>query len=68
MQATGLAALGVWQHDWHRLRRALTGRLVLPGDADYDRVRRPFNTVYAHRRPAAVALRADESDVARCLE
>ncbi|MGM1061171.1 FAD-binding oxidoreductase [Saccharothrix sp. Mg75] len=68
MQATGLAALGAWDHDWHRLRRALTGRLVLPGDDDYDRARRPFNTVYAHRRPAAVALCADEPDVARCLE
>lgn len=68
MQATGLAALGVWEHDWNRLRRALTGRLVLPGDDDYDTVRRPYNLVYARRRPAAVALCADEDDVARCLE
>ncbi|MFI9005657.1 FAD-binding oxidoreductase [Actinosynnema sp. NPDC053489] len=68
MQATGLVALGAWERDWDRLRRGLTGRLVLPGDADYDTARRPYNTVYAHRRPAAVALCADESDVARCLE
>ncbi|QFZ20035.1 FAD-binding oxidoreductase [Saccharothrix syringae] len=68
VRATGLAALGAWDHDWNRLRRVLTGRLVLPGDAGYDEVRRPYNLVYAHRRPAAVALCADESDVARCLE
>jgi FAD/FMN-containing dehydrogenase len=68
IQATGLAALTPWEHDWTRLRRGLTGRLVLPGDADYDAVRRPYNTVYAHRRPAAIALCANESDVARCLD
>ncbi|MFE2757054.1 FAD-binding oxidoreductase [Actinosynnema sp. NPDC059335] len=68
LQATGLLALGTWERDWDRLRRSLTGRLVLPEDDDYDSLRRPFNTVYAHRRPAAVALCADESDVARCLE
>ncbi|ONI91822.1 FAD-binding dehydrogenase [Saccharothrix sp. ALI-22-I] len=68
IQATGLVALGAWEHDWDRLRRALTGRLVLPGDDAYDTVRRPYNRVYAHRRPAAVALCADESDVARCLD
>jgi FAD/FMN-containing dehydrogenase len=68
IQATGLVVLGAWDREWDRLRRALTGRLVLPGDDVYDTVRRPYNTVYAHRRPAAVALCADESDVARCLE
>ncbi|MFD1145681.1 FAD-dependent oxidoreductase [Saccharothrix hoggarensis] len=72
IQATGLVTFGAWAHgpdrDWDRLRRALTGRLVRPGDDGYDTVRRPFNTVYAHRRPAAVALCADESDVARCLD
>ncbi|MEU4742260.1 FAD-dependent oxidoreductase, partial [Actinosynnema sp. NPDC023658] len=68
IQATGLVALGSWERDWDRLRRKLTGRLVLPGDDTYDTVRRPSNTVYAHRRPAAVALCADESDVARCLD
>ncbi|GAB3003645.1 FAD-binding oxidoreductase [Saccharothrix stipae] len=68
IQATGLVTLGAWERDWDRLRRKLTGRLVLPGDDAYDTVRRPYNTVYAHRRPAAVALCADESDVARCLE
>ncbi|MBW4721784.1 FAD-binding oxidoreductase [Saccharothrix obliqua] len=52
--------------DWSRLR--LTGRLVLPADADYDTARRPYNAVYAGNRPAAVALCADEADVARCLE
>ncbi|WP_433269822.1 FAD-binding oxidoreductase [Actinosynnema sp. CS-041913] len=66
--ATGLAALGTWDRDWNRLRRVLNGRLVLPGDADYDTVRRPYNLVYAQRRPAAIALCADEADVARCLE
>lgn len=66
--ATGLVALGGWDRDWNRLRRVLTGRLVLPGDADYDTVRRPYNLVYARRRPAAIALCAVESDVARCLE
>ncbi|KOX27576.1 FAD-binding dehydrogenase [Saccharothrix sp. NRRL B-16348] len=68
IQATALVGLAAWERDWDRLRRGLTGRLVLPGDDVYDTVRRPYNTVYAHRRPAAVALCADESDVARCLD
>ncbi|CCH28815.1 FAD-binding oxidoreductase [Actinosynnema sp. NPDC047251] len=63
--AAGLAFVG-WDRDWGRLR--LTGRLVLPGDPDYDAQRRPFNTLYDQRRPAAIALCATEDDVARCLE
>ncbi|MEV0681131.1 FAD-binding oxidoreductase [Actinosynnema sp. NPDC050436] len=63
--AAGLAFTG-WDRDWHRLR--LSGRLVLPGDPDYDVQRRPFNTLYEQRRPAAIALCATEDDVARCLE
>ncbi|MEU4802648.1 FAD-binding oxidoreductase [Actinosynnema sp. NPDC023587] len=63
--AAGLAFAG-WDRDWRRLR--LSGRLVLPGDPDYDARRRPFNTLYASRRPAAIALCATEDDVARCLE
>ncbi|GAA3872717.1 FAD-binding oxidoreductase [Saccharothrix violaceirubra] len=66
LQLAGVGAVGLTGHDWSRLR--LDGRLVLPGDADYDRVRLPFNLVYSGNKPAAVALCAGEADVARCLE
>ncbi|GAA3436333.1 FAD-binding oxidoreductase [Kutzneria kofuensis] len=50
------------------LARALTGRLLLPADADYARAKLAFLTLYDDRRPAAVALCESEADVQRCVE
>jgi len=74
IHAAGLGAVGLGTaeqqdgHDWDRLRRKLSGRLVRPGDAEYDQVRRPFNTLYANRRPAAVARCVRPSDVQACVD
>ena len=49
------------------LRKGLTGRVIAPGDDDYDEVR---TIVYGgfDRRPAAIALVADALDVARVMD
>jgi FAD/FMN-containing dehydrogenase len=44
------------------LRRRVTGRVVLPDDADWDDARRAWNLL-ADQRPAAVALCASADDV-----
>ncbi|MFF2371336.1 FAD-binding oxidoreductase [Agromyces sp. NPDC058110] len=44
------------------LRSRLTGRLLLPDDADYDAARSPWNLA-VEQRPAAVAFPADVADV-----
>ena len=48
------------------LRAALTGRLVGPGDADYDTTRSVWNGGI-DRRPAVVARCADPADVATTI-
>lgn len=48
------------------LRTTLTGTLVLPGDADYDAARSPWN-LSVDQRPAAVATPADVADVQAIL-
>jgi FAD/FMN-containing dehydrogenase len=50
------------------LARALTGRLLLPADADYARAKLAFLTLYDHRRPAAIARCETPADVQRCVE
>ncbi|MCR3746357.1 FAD/FMN-containing dehydrogenase [Lentzea californiensis] len=73
--ALGVASLGMGTAtaaaagtDWARLRRRLGDRLVLPGDPGYDALRVPWNTIYAHRRPAAIARCVRPEDVQACLE
>jgi FAD/FMN-containing dehydrogenase len=53
--------------DWDALRRAIAGRLVLPGSPDYDLVRRPFFARFQDVRPKAVVLCESPSDVAETL-
>jgi FAD/FMN-containing dehydrogenase len=50
------------------LARGLTGRLLLPADADYTRAKLAFLTLYDDRRPAAIALCETPADVQRCVE
>ncbi|WP_205752746.1 FAD-binding oxidoreductase [Cryptosporangium phraense] len=45
------------------LRRALHGKLLLPGDGGYASAATPFNTALGTRKPAAIALVADATDV-----
>ncbi|MFE2757028.1 FAD-binding oxidoreductase, partial [Actinosynnema sp. NPDC059335] len=53
---------------WDRLRARLAGELLLPGDDGYDTARLPFNSLFDHHRPAAIARCARPEDVQRCLE
>jgi FAD/FMN-containing dehydrogenase len=53
---------------WARLRAHLDGELLLPGDDGYDTARLPFNSLFDHHRPAAIARCVRPEDVQRCLE
>lgn len=57
VQPTGIAA-----DPFAELREAVTGRLITPADADYDRARTPW-LVNVEQRPAAVLEVADPADV-----
>ncbi|MFT7838653.1 FAD-binding oxidoreductase [Saccharothrix sp. BKS2] len=52
---------------WARLRERLSGELLLPRDDGYDTARLPFNSLYDHHRPAAIARCAGPDDVRHCL-
>ncbi|AZM92503.1 FAD-binding oxidoreductase [Streptomyces sp. W1SF4] len=54
--------------DFGALGRAMDGRLVLPGDADYAEARQLFQPRYDTVAPAAVAYPAHAGDVAVCLD
>src|SRR6266545_3575319 len=49
-----------------QLRKDLTGRVITPDDPAYDDARRVFSGEF-DRRPAAIALVADDADVARVV-
>jgi FAD/FMN-containing dehydrogenase/pimeloyl-ACP methyl ester carboxylesterase len=51
-----------------RLRAALNGRVIAPGDAGYDQARAVFYGGFGERRPAVIIQAADASDVARVVE
>ena len=65
---TGTATATAADTNWAKLRRRLGDRLVLPQDARYDELRVPWNTLYADRRPAAIARCVRAEDVQACLE
>lgn len=50
-------------HDSDRLRSALSGHLIAPGDAEYDEARQVFNAG-VDRRPALIVRAAGAADVA----
>ncbi|MFJ6673005.1 FAD-binding oxidoreductase [Actinosynnema sp. NPDC091369] len=69
--AAGVAALagtGARPARWGRLRAHLAGELLLPGDDGYEAARLPFNSLFDHHRPAAIARCVRPEDVQRCLE
>ncbi|HEY0804684.1 MAG TPA: FAD-binding oxidoreductase [Pseudonocardiaceae bacterium] len=69
----GAAALGapLWTmtaaSQWDKLRSALAGTLVLPGDPTYDTARQLDNGVFDAIAPAAIAYCANVMDVQTCL-
>ncbi|MCX5380670.1 FAD-binding oxidoreductase [Streptomyces sp. NBC_00091] len=54
--------------DFGALSRAMDGRVVLPGDADYAEARQLFQPRYDTVAPGAVAYPAHAGDVAVCLD
>jgi FAD/FMN-containing dehydrogenase len=52
---------------WDRLSGALTGDLVLPGDAEYDRARQLTNAQFDTVRPQAVVYAETPQDVATSM-
>ncbi|QQQ80409.1 FAD-binding oxidoreductase [Saccharothrix sp. 6-C] len=66
--AAGGAPAAAGRGRWARLRAHLAGELLLPGDGGYDAARLPFNSLFDHHRPAAIARCVRVEDVQRCLE
>ena len=65
----GLAALApAHRPPLGKLRRALEGRLLLPGDRGYGKASAPANGRYDRIRPMAVAVCAGEDDVVACVD
>lgn len=53
--------------DWDSLSRQLQGQLLLPNQADFDRVRRTANARYDAQQPLAIARCSGAADVAAAL-
>src|SRR4051812_23679204 len=53
--------------DYPGLRKALTGRLLRPGDPGYATAAQPFNAALGVRHPAAIAQVSSRADVATCI-
>jgi FAD/FMN-containing dehydrogenase len=49
-----------------QLKGSLRGRLIQPGDADYDEARKVYNGMI-HKKPRLIAQCADVADVIRCV-
>jgi FAD/FMN-containing dehydrogenase len=49
-----------------QLKGSLRGRLIQPGDADYDEARKVYNGMI-HKKPRLIARCADVADVIRCV-
>ena len=48
------------------LKRDLRGKLIQPGDADYDEARQVYNGMI-HRKPRLIAQCTDVADVIQCV-
>jgi FAD binding domain-containing protein/berberine-like enzyme len=53
--------------DWRALAEGLAGRLVRPGDRDYDAARRLYIPRFDRIRPAGIVYCAGPSDVSECV-
>ncbi|SDX95563.1 FAD/FMN-containing dehydrogenase [Amycolatopsis xylanica] len=53
--------------DFDGLGKAMSGRLLRPGDTGYDFAATTWNLALPARRPAAIALVADRQDVIECV-
>src|SRR5215467_7333581 len=49
------------------LKTSLRGRLIQPGDADYDEARKVYNAMI-HKKPRLIARCVDVADVIRCVK
>jgi hypothetical protein len=49
-----------------QFKGSLRGRLIQPGDADYDEARKVYNGMI-HKKPRLIARCADVADVIRCV-
>ncbi|WP_436492319.1 FAD-binding oxidoreductase [Actinokineospora sp. HUAS TT18] len=54
--------------DWASLRARLGAGLSQPGSADFDTLRRSYNTLFDQRKPMAVAVVRTPEDVQACVE
>ncbi len=62
------AARAATDVDLDGLQRALTGRLLRPGDGGYAGAARPWNLALPARSPLAIAQVADRDDVVACVQ
>ncbi|MFD0488913.1 FAD-binding oxidoreductase [Saccharopolyspora spinosporotrichia] len=65
--AGGFAAAVGSPRGWRRLGEELTGRLVLPSDADYDLARQLASAQFDSIRPRAIAYCQTAEDVRTCV-
>jgi FAD/FMN-containing dehydrogenase len=54
--------------DWKRLKKAISGQVVLPSDPAYGAAKTVFNSRYDRLAPAAVVIPESEDDVRRVME
>jgi len=48
------------------LKRGLRGKLIQPGDADYDEARKVYNGMI-HKKPRLIARCTDVADIIHCV-
>lgn len=53
--------------DWQSLRARITGTVLLPGDANFDKARLGHNPLTDARRPAAIVRCKSKEDVQACV-
>ncbi len=55
------------KNDYQALQAALRGKLITPGDPDYDETRKVYNGMI-DKRPSAIARCVDVADVIQCVK
>jgi FAD/FMN-containing dehydrogenase len=67
VRMTGAAEAATTGVDYAKLKKALTGALLRPGEPGYATAARPYNAALGVRRPAAIAKVANRTDVVACV-